>query len=327
MSIFTPPNAHTHARTFLDTLAQLATGPKIEALPLPNPLEKRARRKLITSLFLDELVKLESPLNKSYSNSCGCASLLSQKDQKITTKYCNARWCLVCNSIRTAKLINAYKQPLEEMGEKQFVTLTIKNMDSERLPEAVEVMYKSITRIRKNLKKTYEMDLTGIRKFECTYNPSTDEYHPHYHMILKGNKDFGEKIISMWLDQFPSASRAAQDVRKADEDSIMETFKYFTKLLPSKKDKGQTIRISPKALDTIFQSMKGRRVFQSFGITKTVTEEIDDVEAREFENLEHEVAEWIWSSNDWFNTDTGECLTGYQPSEKVLHLKNKFANI
>ena len=50
-----------------------------------------------------------SSLKKSYQNSINCASILLPKEDKLTTHYCKNRWCPVCQSIRIAVLIKAYK--------------------------------------------------------------------------------------------------------------------------------------------------------------------------------------------------------------------------
>lgn len=317
-----------HVRTFLlDTLAQLATRPNQEKNQPQSPLEKRAKAKVITGYFLDSLTLLnDSPLIQSYLNSTECCTNLKQADDLLTGKYCNARWCIVCNRIRTAKLIRQYSDPLKTLEKKQFVTLTVPNVSGENLPETINKMYSAITRIRKNLTKTYKQKMEGIRKFECTFNPVRVDFHPHYHMILAGGEEVAENVINLWLGQFPEANRKGQDFRIADDNSIIETFKYFTKLLPSQKDKTANSKVSPYALDTIFRAMNGKRVFQSIGI-KGVKEEKEEEEmelkAQQYEGVEEKITNWIWVNNDWFDLDSGEALTNFEPSENIKRLRKK----
>jgi Replication protein len=316
------------ARPFLlDTLAQLATHSNQEKIPYQTPLEKRAKSKIITGYFLDSLTLLhDSPMIQSYMNSTECCTNLKQEDDIITGKYCNARWCIVCNRIRTAKLIRQYSEPLRILEDKQFVTLTIPNVSGDILPESVNKMYDAITRIRKNLTKTYKMKMEGIRKFECTFNPVRRDFHPHYHMILAGGKDVAENVINLWLAQFPEANIKGQDYRIADDNSIIETFKYFTKLLPSQKDKTANSKVSPYALDTIFRAMSGKRVFQSIGIKGAKEEKEEEnleLVAQKYENIEEKITNWVWVNNDWFDSESGEGLTNYEPSEQIKKLRNK----
>ena len=51
--------------------------------------------------------------------------MLLQEGGKLSAKYCGNRWCLVCNSIRTAKLFAAYGPTLRSWEDAHFVTLTI----------------------------------------------------------------------------------------------------------------------------------------------------------------------------------------------------------
>jgi len=117
----------------LDTLAQLA---KVV-------LGKRARSKYISNAISLRLSDLQSDLRQSYFNTYHCSDVLVQSGQKITSKYCNNRWCLTCNRIRTAKLIIGYRKPLSELIDPQFVTLTIPNVTGDQLVDAISEMLKT----------------------------------------------------------------------------------------------------------------------------------------------------------------------------------------
>ena len=159
---------------YLDTLAQLSTrlynGLNDNALSQKVSLQKRARAKAFTSSYIYDLIDLKSPLLKSYWDTTRCTSIVLQEGKKITSRYCKQRWCLVCNRIRTANMINGYREPLAELKEPQFVTLTVVNPKAKYLKSTIEDMNTSIKAIRKNLKKTYNIELKGLRKYECTYN-------------------------------------------------------------------------------------------------------------------------------------------------------------
>lgn len=116
------------------------------------------------------------------------------------------------------------------------------------------------------------------------------------------------------------SSWKAQDVRPADDKSLKELFKYFTKLTVTTKDKEGKILdkslIDPKRMDVIFRALRGRRVYQPFGGIRVLDEEIDTVQVQKYDFLEEGKTQvWRWKANDWMN-DVGECLTGYQPSKK-----------
>ena len=62
-------------------------------------LIKRARAKYFTLGLMFGLVELKSELKKSYWNTYYCASTIEHDGNKLKSKYCKNRWCLVCNRI------------------------------------------------------------------------------------------------------------------------------------------------------------------------------------------------------------------------------------
>jgi hypothetical protein len=132
-----------NVRTFpllLDTLAQLVTDHPLKSL---ETLTRRAKAKFITSGLIFPLIDLNSDLKKSYWLTWHCTSVLLQDGQKITSRYCNNRWCIVCNRIRTAKMIKNYYPVIKsEIQDGYFVTLTIPNVQGQRLKQ-VECSYRN----------------------------------------------------------------------------------------------------------------------------------------------------------------------------------------
>jgi hypothetical protein len=130
------------------------------------------------------------------------------------------------------------------------------------------------------------------------------------------NRNVAEIILEQWLKVYPEATREAQDIRPADKGAIIELFKYFSKIIT----KGS---IYPEPLDTIFRAMYQRRVFQPVGIKK-ITEDIEELQSEIYADLIEAERTWTWIENDWIDKQTGEMLTGYEPSEVLINLlKNK----
>jgi hypothetical protein len=311
------------SKPYLDTLAQLRNSPFESAEKSQSKdrtLTNRARAKLITNTLILKLVDIPSPLNKSYWRTYHCASQLEQEGKTITTKYCKNRWCMVCNRIRTAVLIRGYEPALKKLQDPQFVTLTFPNVQGDKLRAEIKGMYKSFKRIGDRLKKR-GIRLKGIRKMECTHNQLLNNFNPHYHLLVEGKEHAG-LIVQEWLKEYPTASPKAQYVVPADDNSIMELMKYFTKILPSKKSRATgRLEINAKALDTMFQAMQGLRVFQPFGITKHVSEEIEELEKAEYNIVEQAHALWIWEQDvaDWVNIITYESLAQYEPEPVTMN--------
>ena len=282
----------------LDTLAQLVTDSPNEPKTMTH-LAKRARAKTFTAPLSVKLASLNSDLKKSYWNSYYCNESLTQDGNKITGRYCNNRWCSVCNRIRTAKLITGYKKPLSELQDKQFVTLTLPNCVEEELRPTIDFMNKTVKNIQDAIKmrhhrKKQDWQLVGIRKLECTYNAKTDTYHPHFHFLIEG-EEAANCLMNEWLNKVPTATRKAQDVRKATEGAEVELFKYFTKVV-TKTEKGFQTFVEP--LDVIFRAMQGLRVFQPVGLKKDVSEEVEDIITEEIIGIEETYTKWKWYKNN-----------------------------
>jgi len=302
----TPKNGNNSLLS-LDTIAQL-----VHAKGLTD-LRKRAKNRYFSTELARTLTALDSPLNKAYRRTLfDCSSLLLQEGHKVTSRYCNARWCNTCNRIRTAKLLEGYRKPLEAFSDLQFVTLTIPNVPEQDLKEAIKTMLKTIVLIVRSRRRTTE--LNGIRKLECTYNAEADTYHPHFHFFIDG-KENAEWIVSQWLQRNPTASHKAQKILKGN--NLIELFKYTTKIV-SKTDKGFQVYVKP--LDSIFQAMYKLRTFQPFGNVRMVSEDIEDIQSDTYDIPYYESVVWMWEGSDWYSMLTGEPLTGYEPSKRMIEL-------
>lgn len=300
----------------LDTIAQLVPPSKTGALEI---LKKRAKNQYFSKKLAQKLSWLgeDSPLYKAYKRTLfDCGSIILQDGNTTKSGYCNARWCNTCNRMRTAKLINGYKSPLEQFKDPYFVTLTIPNVNGSELSQTINKMIKNAVLIIKSRRKNTEIN--GIRKIECTYNEERDDYHPHFHFIIDG-KENAEYVKNEWLKRYENAQPWSQDIRKADTGSIIELFKYTTKLV-SKSKKGYEIYVY--ALDRIFNSMYGIRTFQPFGKVRMVKEDIENLVTEEYTDLPqyNEVIAWKWNENDWVNMLDGKKLSGYNPSEEMKKL-------
>jgi hypothetical protein len=109
---------------------------------------KRARAKFSQQKLIQALVKLNSPLKKSYEDSLFCSYSLMQYGNTFTAKYCKHRWCKVCNRVRTAELLNGYEQDIKAMQAPQFLTLTIPNVPAETLKQSIKEMLHTVRKIQ-----------------------------------------------------------------------------------------------------------------------------------------------------------------------------------
>lgn len=297
----------------LDTLAQPPKAVPEKYKKTLDTLKKRATVKYLQRALILKLIDLDSPLKASYWHTWHCANVLLQHGKKVTAKYCNNRWCPVCNRIRTAKMINGYLPEFKKMTDPRFVTLTVVNVPAGELSSTIDKMTREFILIKNVFCKRKGFNINGIRKIEVTYNEKTDEYHPHFHIILDG-AEVGEDLIEEWLKRFPTADLRGQKNDKADTDSLTELCKYSTKLFEKqtvKKGEKIIVQINVKALDVIYQALRKRRIMQSMGWVKRVSEDVEEIDSQMYEDIPAGVDVWTWDQecSDWINS-SGEMLTG-----------------
>ena len=290
---------------------------------------KRAKAKFTQEKLLRELVKLNSPLAEKYESAQYCSSVILQNGNNLTSRYCNQRFCKICNRIRTAKLMIGYGPIIAQFKQPYFVTLTIPNPTEKELRPEIRKMISEIKKIQDLRRKHKQPLIKGIRKLEVTYNPDQNNYHPHFHIILD-TEIVATELISAWLNRYPNAIFKAQDKRPAENP--LELFKYFAKLTSKSKNdtiiisKGKMIRLEysyPAALDACFRAIEKTRIIQPMGGVKMFNEDIEEIESVDINDINEELATWIFYGHDWLNMNTGETLSGYEPSRKDLRNRKK----
>lgn len=237
-------------------------------------IEKKTKLKGLSNFIVSRLYfdNPQSPLRESYRYSFRCQYELCNTGKGLESLYCKSRWCPTCNRIKTAELISKYSPTLSKCEHLYFVTLTKPNVEGEKLREEIEYILKTFRGIINNytIRKYLKQGVIGLRKLECTYNQTTNTYHPHLHLLIS-SKECGEEIIKRWLECNPTAKPVSQDIRECDmkKGTYLEIFKYFTKLIGKDKKKGGYY-FNSKVMDTIFTSMKGKRVYGKIGNIKSL---------------------------------------------------------
>ncbi|HEV2017925.1 MAG TPA: protein rep [Gemmatimonadaceae bacterium] len=274
-------------------------------------------------------------LERSYRNTVYCASRLVQEGGTLSGRYCSNRWCLVCARVKTARAINRYSGVLQTWSHRWFVTLTAPNVAT-GLTQELKRYLADVVAIQRAMKRTHGIPLVAIRKLECTYNAERDDYHPHFHFLVR-DEAAARLLLRLWLERRPDSSARAQDVRRADDGDVRDMFKYFTKLVTRTRaiaSAGASVRVAQaEKLDVIFSAMRGLRVFQPVGfILPTDLDEENDVGEEGHTSAPDRTrsragdfpvaAFWEWSqeSTDWFNLETGEALAEYEPSSGMRSL-------
>lgn len=150
--------------------------------------KKKKEAKEISDLLL--LAGLEKEAGKM--NSCSnTLTFLSDGKNRILYKglHCQNRFCPIC-SARLAKqnamhlndiLTTIFKKHTDIQGI--FLTLTQKNVYGAYLEEEIDRIMDGFKKFQRRA-KIKKIAVGWFRALEVTYNPITDQYHPHLHVIL-----------------------------------------------------------------------------------------------------------------------------------------------
>lgn len=151
---------------------------------------------------------------------CSCGSTLkfnvcpSGHEKKLSwANFCRVRLCPMCSWRRS--LLNAYQLKLvaHHSAQKEkirwlFLTLTIKNCESNELKTTLDKMMKAWNKL--NQYKIFKNNVKGwYRGLEITRNPFDGTYHPHYHVLLAVNPSYfkGENYIKQlgWVKMWQTS--------------------------------------------------------------------------------------------------------------------------
>jgi hypothetical protein len=329
----------------LDTLAQLGTkSPDQDPIILSNTtkkgdkevLQKRARAKSFSSAIAVGLVeaseKADGAKIRSYWRSYHCAAVASlHTDGKVTSKYCKTRWCVVCNRIRTAKVINQYLPDLKKWqveDDLYMVTLTDVNVPAADLRGEVLRLKDHFRKIAESAKKQAQRGqrdkFMAIRKLECTYSYRLNNYNPHIHTLVKG-KENAQFVLDQHLKRSPTADRKGQDISLVSgSGGMLEVFKYSAKMITKV---GSKRKVNLSAMHEIYKAFDGVRTLQPYGFRCSNIDSVVSAEERTKAAVLKEY-EWDKYTSDWIadelqvDESTGEVLgvicdplSGYTPSD------------
>lgn len=217
-----------------------------------RPWQEKKIKSVITAQSFDRL-----GMSDKSARMLNCGSYLAFKvsdDDSLTlhsANFCRIRLCPMCAWRRSLKIFSQVSRVMDEATKEQdyeflFLTLTIRNVSGEELPEAVSKVLKGYRALfyRRIVQKNI---LGAFRALEITHNTnrhskSFNTYHPHLHCILMVNKSYFHKNYitqKMWAELWGQAvgvdyepivfiekiTSSSSNIQKA----VAETAKYTVK--------------------------------------------------------------------------------------------------
>lgn len=185
---------------------------------------------------------------------------------------CRQRWCAFCWSVRASELrarlvriVNAWGH-----GNAWFVTLTEPNVAGDKLRETMRAMTKRLRACVLAVRRA-GVAVELVRRNEVTFNPETRDYHPHLHLLVRGQVA-AQMLRGEWLNRTPRASSLAQDCQRADPRRLLrELTKYVAKPMATGRPDGTTKREywPAYAVATIYRALARLRLFAVLGAAET----------------------------------------------------------
>lgn len=201
--------------------------------------------------------------------TCGQHTLKS-----YPTFRCKKLYCPDCASERAMRLSNQTETKIREVikettGRLCFLTLTMKNAAT--LDGGLAKLKKDFANFKR--KKVFKERIKGyFGAFEFTFNPKTQDFHVHLHLVILRGKFWNQSDISdAWRevtgDSFIVDIREVKDVHKG----VKEICKYVVKPLDFGKMPDDKFR-------EVVEMKKGTRMFISGGCFYNVKlDEADDL--------------------------------------------------
>lgn len=219
-----------------------------------------------------------------------------QKTFKLhRAEFCRVRTCPVCGWRRSmlyvAKLMKAVPSILQEFPSLRLLhlTLTVKNCAVTELRSVIKEMNSGWQRLSQ--RAAFRRAVKGyVRCTEVSWNPETDEAHPHFHVMLLVPEYYfkvaryyikQEEWVTLWqqcarLDYRPSVHIKAfrQNSEKGLAAAVHEVAKYTTK--PS-----DLLAAGTEWLVAFIHQIRELRFFATGGVVKKVLGEVE----KEYEDL------------------------------------------
>lgn len=221
-----------------------------------------------------------------------------------SASFCRQRLCPVCQWRRSLKIYKRLREAASALSDSvtyQLLTVSRPNCAAEKLPQEITTLYKNCDtllklpelRSRKELERLQARMPSGVllpdvrkavkgyfRAFECTYNRTTDMFHPHLHIVLAVNPSYynsryyitRERYVAAWnmlnmWDKDSAGYDLSLDIRRIKDigGGLAEVCKYATKPLPICGNDAESMRAAAHHAEVADFALHGRRLIRAAG--------------------------------------------------------------
>lgn len=198
--------------------------------------------------------------------------------QIVKANFCRQRLCHVCAWRRQAKFLSQMTPVIEEITSQGyefiFITLTVQNAPLHILNKTIDTMMRAYNKFLSR-KKIHDSFCGCIRSTELTYNPTTNTFHPHFHLLVAVEPKYFYKrdyyisqkeLTTIWQTCLGVSYTPVCHIEKVTgtKRAEVETLKYALK--PSRYD---------EALEAFDSILRGRRLISFSGIFNKYRKEFE----------------------------------------------------
>lgn len=191
---------------------------------------------------------------------------------RVCSNTCKLRWCPACRREHAARSRRSLTRTLESAPKDawKFLTLTVKH-SNDSLGDQVKHLRTSFRRMRqrKLWKSHYEY---GVAVLEISFNASTECWHPHLHVLLRGTYVPQKDLSREWL----TCTRGSPIVDIRVVRDPRQAVHYVTKYLT--KPPSPAITTDPLVFSEYANALHGMRLIAKFGNMPEVEDETEDEE-------------------------------------------------
>lgn len=175
------------------------------------------------SLGFDDRAGKVRACGRSYSlfvcHSCGqCCELRCFR--------CDDRLCQLCARSRVARLLQAYGKVLKGLEGARMVTISMRSRPLGELKLAVKELWDAFKRLRH--RKIWKLVRGAIAALEITFNPQSQTWHPHLHIVVDSKFIPWGDLHAVW-GSVTAGLGTALYIQKCERGWEHELIKYVTK--------------------------------------------------------------------------------------------------
>lgn len=174
----------------------------------------------------------------------------------LTRSCCRHRLCPVCQAMRSRGLRCQVAEVCNAMNSPRFITLTLKHSDTP-LKNQIDRLTNSLRKLRRQKPWLSHVN-GGVYVIEVTYNPKSQTWHPHLHIIADGSYWQQKEISDLWL-KVTGDSCIVDITRPHSKRHIIE---YVTKYV-TKTNTPENVGVS--GFIEWIEAVHGLRMIQTFG--------------------------------------------------------------